>query len=109
MQILMYPEKDFWVVRIQYGIGECVILIHLLYNHDSYPRTWLNAGYKGEGLAIHDQFRVLLAPAHMKGQGSNLTGGGGGNGKYSGGGGGSNRGLGGDGTGEKRFWIRELA
>jgi hypothetical protein len=64
---------------------------------DSYPDSWNNAGYKGEGVAIHDALSALLFPNHAKGQGRNLTGGGGGNGMFSGGGGGSNRGKGGDG------------
>lgn len=85
------------------GIGECVMTNQPVYNRDSYDETWLNAGYKGEGLAIHDELGTLLAPLHVKGQGINFTGGGGGNGKYSGGGGGSNRGKGGDGTNEKDF------
>ncbi|TAL74415.1 MAG: gliding motility-associated C-terminal domain-containing protein [Bacteroidetes bacterium] len=85
------------------GTGVCVEVNPARYNHDSYPKDSLNAGYKGEGLAIHDQFGTLLWPLHAKGQGINFTGGGGGNGKYSGGGGGSNRGFGGDGTTEKNF------
>lgn len=79
------------------GIGECVFTNETANNHDSYPLTWNNAGLKGEGVAIHDQYGVLLYPAHAKGQGRNFTGGGGGNGKYAGGGGGSNRGKGADG------------
>jgi gliding motility-associated-like protein len=79
------------------GIGECVNTNETANNHDSYPDTWSNAGLKGEGIAIHDASGVLLLPGHAKGQGRNLTGGGGGNGLYSGGGGGSHRGKGGDG------------
>lgn len=79
------------------GIGECVGSNETANNHDSYPDSWNNAGYKGEGVAIHDDSKVLLLPNHAKGQGRNFTGGGGGNGMYSGGGGGSNRGKGGDG------------
>jgi hypothetical protein len=60
-----------------------------------YPFTFANAGIKGEGIAIHDRYKVLLYPGNAKGQGPNYTGGGGGNGRYSGGGGGSNRGEGG--------------
>jgi len=63
----------------------------------SYPLTFTNAGLKGEGLALHDDFGILLFPANAKGKGPNFTGGGGGNGRYSGGGGGSNSGAGGDG------------
>jgi len=79
------------------GIGECVRTNETANNHYSYPNTWNNSGYKGEGIAIHDASKVLLSPNHVKGQGRNFTGGGGGNGMYSGGGGGSNRGKGGDG------------
>ena len=79
------------------GISECVRTNETANNHYSYPDTWNNAGYKGEGVAIHDASKVLLSPNHVKGQGRNFTGGGGGNGMYSGGGGGSNRGKGGDG------------
>ncbi len=79
------------------GLGECVRTNETANNHYSYPDTWTNAGYKGEGVAIHDASKVLLYPSHVKGQGRNFTGGGGGNGMYSGGGGGSNRGKGGDG------------
>ncbi len=85
------------------GIGVCVMDNYSLYNHDSYPLSYNNAGIKGEGIAIHDEYSALLYPNHAKGQGRNFSGGGGGNGKYSGGGGGSNRGLGGDGGDEKFF------
>jgi hypothetical protein len=79
------------------GIGECVYINETANNHDSYALTWNNAGFKGEGVAIHDQYGALLYPNHAKGQGRNFSGGGGGNGRYSGGGGGSNRGKGADG------------
>jgi len=52
------------------------------------------AGYKGEGLGLRTASNLSLYPAYMKGKGANLTGGGGGNGRYSGGGGGSNYGAG---------------
>lgn len=84
-----------------YGIGECVFTNETANNHDSYPVAWNNAGFKGEGAAIHDALGVLLYPDNAKGQGRNFTGGGGGNGWFSGGGGGSNRGKGGDGGLEK--------
>ncbi len=83
------------------GNGECVYFDYSANSHSSYPRSWYNAGYKGEGIANYDEFGVSLTPQHTKGFGINLTGGGGGNGKYSGGGGGSNRGLGGTGVPEK--------
>jgi gliding motility-associated-like protein len=52
------------------------------------------AGYKGEGLGLRTAANLSLYPDYMKGKGTNLTGGGGGNGHYSGGGGGSNYGAG---------------
>ncbi len=81
------------------GIGECVRTNQAANDNDSYPLSWNNAGLKGEGVAIHKFVHrdSLLYPKYAKGQGRNLTGGGGGNGMYSGGGGGSNRGKGGDG------------
>ena len=97
--------KGFIGAKDTIGAGICVTTDLAANNHDSYPRSWLNAGYKGEGLAIHDQFGTLLYPLHSKGQGINFTSGGGGNGKYSGGGGGSNRGKGGDGTSEKNLGV----
>ena len=97
MLILMSPGRDLQVQLVYLGLGECVRTNETANNHYSYPDTWNNAGYKGEGVAIHDASKVLLYPNHVKGQGRNFTGGGGGNGMYSGGGGGSNRGKGGDG------------
>jgi gliding motility-associated-like protein len=70
---------------------------------EAYPLDSLNAGFKGEGLAIHNDAGILLYPLYVKGMGPNFTGGGGGNGKYSGGGGGSNRGAGGVGGFENYF------
>lgn len=65
-------------------------------NDPMYPTSFTNAGYKGEGIAIHDHLEVLLLTLdYVKGEGPNFTGGGGGNGRFSGGGGGSNRGDGG--------------
>jgi len=61
---------------------------------DSHPDSYQNSGHKGEGVAIHDDLGILLNPSHSKGKGRNLTGGGGGNGRFSGGGGGANRGKG---------------
>ncbi|MGB8491286.1 MAG: hypothetical protein WCE64_09520, partial [Bacteroidales bacterium] len=79
------------------GIGDCVFSNEAANSLDSYPLSWNNAGFKGEGVAIHDYLGALLYPDHAKGQGRNFSGGGGGNGRFSGGGGGSNRGKGGDG------------
>ena len=83
------------------GIGDCVD--SLSNSMESYPATFTNSGYKGEGVATYDASKVLLNPLHAKGMGPNLTGGGGGNGKYAGGGGGGNRGKGGAG-GEEINW-----
>jgi gliding motility-associated-like protein len=76
------------------GEGRCQLVAPLTSNK-TYPLSFLNAGFKGEGIAIHDFSGVLLAPNNVKGNGPNFTGGGGGNGRFSGGGGGSNRGAGG--------------
>lgn len=67
---------------------------------DYYPYSYMNAGFKGEGAAIHDNNGTLLFPFAAKGLGQNWTGGGGGNGRYSGGGGGGNIGPGGVGGNE---------
>jgi hypothetical protein len=82
--------KGFYGGNAATGAGICIDNSGL----DSYPASFNNAGYKGEGVAIHDAAGILLVPTHVKGQGSNMTGGGGGNGKFSGGGGASNRGMG---------------
>ncbi len=71
-----------------------------LTNAMSYPSGFLNAGLKGEGMAIHNDLGGLLFPTDVKGEGPSFTGGGGGNGRYSGGGGGSNYGYGGIGGNE---------
>lgn len=84
-----------------FGIGQCVYANIPANSLDSYPDSYNNAGFKGEGVAIHDLNKNLLYPGHAKGQGRNFTGGGGGNGWFPGGGGGSNRGKGGDGGLEK--------
>lgn len=76
------------------GDGRCVLAAPTT-NLDYYADSFTNAGYKGEGIAIHDDFGTLLAPLHAKGRGPNFTSGGGGNGRFSGGGGGSNHGAGG--------------
>ena len=80
------------------GDGECYSAGT---DQSSYPVSETNAGFKGEGIAIHGKPGAgplfLLDPNHVKGEGPNYTGGGGGNGQYSGGGGGSNHGKGGTG------------
>src|SRR5664280_2247815 len=81
------------------GVGRCEMVVPTT-TLDYYARSFTNAGFKGEGIAIHDDFGTLLAPLHMKGQGPNFTSGGGGNGRFSGGGGGANHGAGGIGGSE---------
>jgi gliding motility-associated-like protein len=78
------------------GEGRCQLAAPLTSNK-TYPLSFLNAGFKGEGIAIHDFSGILLTPNNVKGNGPNFTGGGGGNGRFAGGGGGSNRGAGGTG------------
>jgi len=99
--------KGFTGGKDTIGLGECSSIsgINLKY---SFPRTFNNAGYKGEGLASFQSFCSdpcvpAALPLYLKGKGSLLTGGGGGNGKFSGGGGGSNRGQGG--RGGKEFYL----
>ncbi len=82
------------------GIADCIDNDYTSYSLDAYSRSWQNAGYKGEGASNYDLNDNKLYPSFAKGQGPTLTGGGGGNGKYSGGGGGSNRGAGSDGARE---------
>jgi gliding motility-associated-like protein len=89
------------------GLGNCSDPSGILQKY-SFPRSFQNAGYKGEGLASHQSFCVDpcipgVLPLYLKGQGALFTGGGGGNGKFSGGGGGSNRGQGG--PGGKEFYL----
>ena len=73
------------------------------YGQEHYPWSFTDAGYKGEGLAIHNDAGSLLLPAFAKGYGPDFNGGGGGNARYSGGGGGGNRGSGGYGGNEDFF------
>ena len=77
------------------GAGICWNTNTTLYNQEYYDATFTNAGFKGEGIAIHSDAGILLDPFAAKGLGRNVTGGGGGDGRYSGGGGGSNGGNGG--------------
>ncbi len=80
------------------GTGACATDLGM--NDYSYDNTFVNAGNKGESVANRgyvDPNYPPLYPAYSKGKGANLSGGGGGNGKYSGGGGGSNWGDGGRG------------
>jgi gliding motility-associated-like protein len=77
------------------GDGICRNTNESIYGLEYYPRSFRNAGFKGEGVANLTEFNLPLGANYMKGFGGNWTGGGGGNGRYSGGGGGSNRGAGG--------------
>jgi gliding motility-associated-like protein len=61
---------------------------------ESYSIWHKAAGYKGEGIGFRTATDANLYPDYMRGKGVNMTGGGGGNGRYSGGGGGSNYGAG---------------
>ncbi|MBE0678129.1 MAG: gliding motility-associated C-terminal domain-containing protein [Bacteroidales bacterium] len=63
-------------------------------SYESYRITSKAAGYKGEGIGFRTAGDLPLYPDFMRGKGANMTGGGGGNGRYSGGGGGSNYGAG---------------
>jgi len=67
---------------------------------ESYSIGSYAAGYKGEGIAFETATGLPLNPGFMKGKGANMTGGGGGNGRYSGGGGGANYGAGSQGDQE---------
>jgi len=89
--------KGFTGGKDTIGDGICWIVNNPLYGQEYYNRSFTNAGYKGEGLAIHNDVGSLLFQSYAKGMGPNFTGGGGGNARYSGGGGGSNRGAGGAG------------
>jgi len=82
------------------GVGLCRATDESAYGKDFYPRSFTNAGFKGEGIANYTEYGNLLVPDYMKGFGPNYTGGGGGNGRYSGGGGGSHKGNGGSGGNE---------
>jgi gliding motility-associated-like protein len=70
-------------------------------NDFGYPESNSNSGYKGESVtsrAFIDLGNIPpIYPDYAKGKGANLSGGGGGNGRFSGGGGGTNWGLGGKG------------
>jgi hypothetical protein len=81
------------------GTGNCTDLLPANLQ-EYYPYNYMNAGFKGEGVAIHDDAGTLLSSFAAKGLGQNWTGGGGGNGRYSGGGGGGNIGPGGVGGNE---------
>ena len=95
--------KGFEGGRDTLGQGICRSTNPALYDKSYYNYSFLNAGFKGKGVANYEEFGALLVPNYVKGFGRNFTGGGGGNGRYSGGGGGSNRGEGGQGGTEDNF------
>lgn len=79
------------------GTGLCAFSSGITDSYN-FPLTYQDAGYKGEGVTSHQSLCGTCTPVLLpllKGQGALLTGGGGGNGRFSGGGGGSNRGKGG--------------
>lgn len=80
------------------GDGTCT---DISTNNYSYNNSYTNSGLKGEGVVSWGGFDMVtyqpIFPFFAKGRGSNLTGGGAGNGKFSGGGGGGNIAMGGRG------------
>jgi len=83
------------------GNATCTITDQATYDKFAYNDSWMNSGYKGEGLAIMAYLGAgdepSLFPGYAKGKGSNFTSGGGGNGRFAGGGGGAGYGAGGNG------------
>lgn len=82
------------------GQGICINDNTALYDMLSYPESYTNSGFKGEGLvsrAYLGASEPSVYPGFAKGKGFNLTGGGGGNGRFAGGGGGAGIGSGGRG------------
>ncbi len=83
------------------GNAICTVTDQLTYDKFSYNNSWLNSGFKGEGIAdrayvgVGDEPSVF--PQYAKGKGANFTSGGGGNGRFAGGGGGAGYGAGGNG------------
>jgi hypothetical protein len=100
--------KGFYGGAVDIGIGGCAVPAGIN-NTYSFPATFDNAGYKGEGIASHYSPTLgttILLPTPLKGQGRLFSGGGGGNGRFSGGGGGSNRGTGYDGGNEDNLLCK---
>jgi len=83
------------------GQGICTAVNPSLYDKYGYPDSYLNSGFKGEGLSIRAYLgpgnEPSVFPGYAKGKGANFTSGGGGNGRFSGGGGGAGYGPGGTG------------
>lgn len=95
--------KGFTGGKDTIGDGICRATDETTYGKPFYPRTFTNAGFKGEGIANYTKDGTLLVPDYLKGYGPNYTGGGGGNGRFAGGGGGSLMGAGGPGGYEDFF------
>jgi gliding motility-associated-like protein len=93
--------KGFTGGTVSIGTGLCVGSDIVNLDKYSYNSVFTNSGFKGESqvtrgwLALNDYPPIF--PGFAMGKGANLTGGGGGNGRFSGGGGGSNYGAGGKG------------
>ncbi|HNW56538.1 MAG TPA: gliding motility-associated C-terminal domain-containing protein [Bacteroidales bacterium] len=83
------------------GEGLCVSSDVAAYDKYSFNSSSAYSGFKGEGPVTSGWLTSTdfpaIFPGYAKGKGKNLTGGGGGNGRFSGGGGGSNYGRGGNG------------
>jgi hypothetical protein len=83
------------------GNGVCTITNPSAYDKFGYADSYMNSGYKGEGLAIRAYIGLgdepSVFPSYAKGKGANFTSGGGGNGRFAGGGGGAGYGSGGNG------------
>jgi gliding motility-associated-like protein len=93
-------NKGFKGAAPAQGLGLCSITDPKL-DRLAFPATTDSAGFKGESPVSRGSLIPIsypkIYPKYAKGKGANLTGGGGGNGKFSGGGGGANYGAGGKG------------
>ena len=93
--------KGFAGGSVSPGQGICQATDVAQYDKFSYPLSYGNSGMKGESQVTKVFLNLTTMPSYFpvytRGKGKNLTGGGGGNGRYSGGGGGSNYGAGGKG------------
>lgn len=104
--------KGFKGGKTESSPGICITTNVTRWDKLSYHIDSVNAGFKGEGLAIRVDTNgapyPLVYPGYAKGKAANFTGGGGGNGRYSGGGGGSNYGAGAKGGRENNLCIPTL-
>lgn len=86
---------------ISSGTGLCIESDAVNLDKFVYNSSFTNSGFKGESLVTRGYLAAgdypPIYPEYAKGKGANLTGGGGGNGRFSGGGGGANYGAGGKG------------